>query len=256
MQRLLRRAMNLVAIGLHAQKEVTQDTLSLPDVTIHHQFDASNQWTVEQAQVEWKTWILINGFRDVSEALGGVLEEAQSILSYWQISLIQQKREVLSEDWNSIVVHRGKQFHRRTLPQKFEFLKEKHGFELNSEFVSQALSINAARNCLVHRNGQVTELDTDSSGRLVLEWRALTLEANIDGEHRQIIPPHFIEAETEVRIINRNHSKAFEIGELFHVNTEEFTQICWTLFTFTLSCTQLLQHWAEIHGFEFKGSDV
>lgn len=256
MQRLLRHAMNLVAIGLHARDGVTNDTLSIPDVTMHHQFDTSNQWNVEQAQEAWETWILKNGFRDVSEALAGVLEEAQSVLSYWQISLIQNDRKVIGEDWNEIVVHRGQQFHRKTLPQKLDFLKAKHDFELDPHLVKQALSINAARNCLVHRGGLVSDSDIDSSGGLIVEWRCLALVAEIDGEMQEIIPPHYLEAGTRLGISMRNRSRRFEVGDLFQVNTEEFTQICWTLFAFTLSCTQSLQKWAEARGFDFKADDA
>jgi hypothetical protein len=253
MQRLLRHAMNLVAIGLHARQDVTQEALSIPDVTMHHQYDASNRWTVEEAKTAWETWILRNGFRDTSEALAGILEEAQSVLSYWQVVLIQKERGLHGEDWNEVVDHRAQQFHRRTLPQKLKFLRDKYSFELEPALVRQALSINAARNCLTHRGGFVAEADTDQSGRLVVEWSAMVLLATVDGEEREITLPYRAEAGTVLGIATRSRSKNFEIGTLFHVSAEEFTQICWTLFLFTETCTKTLQEWAENRGFEFKG---
>lgn len=251
-QSLLRHAMTLVAIGLHSRQGISPDTLSIPDLTIQHHFDAGNQWTVEEAQEAWETWILRNGFRDVSEAISGVLEEAQQTLSLWEIVLIGEKRSLLGEDWNTKYIHRSRQFHRRTLPQKLDFLKTTYDFELNDSLVRQALSINAARNCLVHRSGVVAEIDTDSSGMLVVEWSNLTLVEMLDGEHREITLPHCVEADTQLGITTRKRSRSFEVGQLFHVNSEEFSQICWTLFQLTVSCTKSLELWGKTHGIEFK----
>lgn len=48
-QRHLQASINLVAIGLNAKKGISMEDLQLPEVTTHHKFDSSNQWTVEQA---------------------------------------------------------------------------------------------------------------------------------------------------------------------------------------------------------------
>src|SRR5215213_9112239 len=176
--------MSLVAIGMNGKEGITEDTLAMPDLTMHHQFDNTNRWSIEEAKNAWQSWVLRNGFRDIAEALGWLLEEAQSVLASWEVVFLQKTKAVQGEDWNEIIVHRGQQFHRRTLPQKIEFLEKQYSFILNPSLVRQALTINAARNCLTHRNGIVSQLDIDSSGSLTLDWNALVLLVKTDGQEQ------------------------------------------------------------------------
>lgn len=126
MQRVLRDAMNMVAIGFNAKENITAENLTIPDITIHHQFNSSSNKSIGEEKVSWEIWVLRNGFRDIAEELNVLLEEIQTVLAYWKIVTIQKSRVVRGEDWNEIIAHRSQQFHRRTLPQKLEFLDRKY----------------------------------------------------------------------------------------------------------------------------------
>jgi len=89
-QRALRQAMTMVSIGLNAKGEITPEILTMPDVTMHHHFGSSLNRTIDEDKVSWEIWVLRNGFRDIAEELGGLLEEIQSVLAYWKIGLIQK----------------------------------------------------------------------------------------------------------------------------------------------------------------------
>ncbi|MFN8383549.1 MAG: hypothetical protein U0V02_16510 [Anaerolineales bacterium] len=254
MQRVLRDAMNIVAIGLNAKKDIAAETLAIPGVTMQHQFAASQSWSIEEARDAWELWVIRNGFRDIAEELSSLLEEVQTVLAYWKIRLLQDSKSLRGEDWNEIVVRRSQQFHRRTLPQKLEFLEQKYSFTLDLILIHQAMTINAARNCLTHRGGIVTQIDVDTSGKFVLEWSALVLLAKIDGQEKEINVPYYAKAGTEILVGIRGKSKSFEIGQMVSVNTEEFTQVCWTLFKLATSCAQRLEAYGKERAFNFDSA--
>ncbi len=252
MQRVLRSVMTFVAIGLNAKQEITSNTLAIPDVTIHHQFDSSNSWSIEEAKDAWQIWILRNGFRDIAEALSGLLEEIQSVLASWELVLLQKSKSIRGEDWNEIIVHRSQQFHRRTLPQKLKYLEDQYLFTLDPALIRQAFTINAVRNCLTHRGGVVSQLDVDASGNLTLEWSALVLLARLNGQEQEVSLPYRADGGTEIGIATRPKTKSFEVGQSILVSAEEFTQLCWTLFQLAISSAHQLELYGKDHGLEIK----
>lgn len=254
-QHLLQAAINFVSIGLNVRGSITVEALSLPDVTTQHVFNASKQWSLEHAGIAWEQWVLRNGFRDVAEAIGGVLEETQSVLSYWALIPAQKKQGSLTgEDWNEIVVNQGQKFHRRTLPQRIEFLQKTYGFALESDLVKQMLTINAARNCLVHRGGVVSHQDLAHGDELVVEWRALVLLMQQEGKDVEVEPPYFFKAATTLGVATTSRSKIFALGQPVSFNAREFSEICWTLFVVALSCASALEAFGKENGVEFAST--
>src|SRR5262245_42124616 len=77
--------MSLVAVGLHAGKSVAEYPLTLPDTRFFHQFATNHQWTPQHTAEEWRRWILVNGFRDVSEMMTNFLGGVQRILAQWSL---------------------------------------------------------------------------------------------------------------------------------------------------------------------------
>src|SRR5262249_3547262 len=119
LQLALQKAMNLVAVGLQAGKGIGQFPLVLPDTAYFHQVSTNEQWTPDPTDEEWQRLVLVNGFRDVSEAIGHFLDEAQLILAVWSLAALEKQRERLTgADWNEIVGARAKRFHRLGLPDK------------------------------------------------------------------------------------------------------------------------------------------
>lgn len=255
LQRVLRHAMNLVAVGLRAEKELSKFPLDLPDTNMHLRFDTRQQWTSEQVGQEWRRWILTNGFRDTSEAVGGFLEGVQSVLGYWELIQVQDKGTTLTGAvWNDMTVGRTRRFHRLGLPDKIKFLETQYGFALDASWAKQILSINKTRNCLVHRNGIVTELDVTANGKLILEWAALVLVVKDNSGEREIVPPAVVEAGGTLSVRNRPYAKEFAVGEEILLTTAEFSGICWTLFTFGNFCAQLLEQFGKSRGITFKNA--
>ncbi len=253
MQGVLKAATNLVAIGLNSTTSITPESFVIPDLPMHHRYDSNNQWTLDAAKSIWEYWILRNGFRDIAEATSGLLEEIQRVLSYWQLSFLQSERgELLGDDWNELVVKKGRQFHKRTLPQKIEFFEKQYQFSVDLDLLRQVLSINAARNCFVHRGGVVAAEDAGFSGVLDLEWSALVALAIVDGKEQEVHPPQIFEGGTKIGVATRPRSKRVPIVESLEVNATEFAQMGWTLYIFSQSCAHRLESYGRERGIEFN----
>lgn len=95
----------------------------------------------------------------------------------------------------------------------------------------------------------------DANSKFTLEWSALVLLfANIDGQEQEIKLPYYAEAGTAILLGVRTRTKSFEIGQLVSVTTEEFTQVCWTLFRLADSCAKRLEAYGKDQGFDFRNN--
>ena len=252
-QRLLKQVNYMASIGVRAGDGITDASLGMPEVTIVHEYDHTNPWSVTEAQSAWRAWVLTNAFRDIAEVIAGILEEVQQVLSIWSVLKPGEPSSVVPvEAWNARVATRAMQFHRRTLPQKLEFLTSEYGFSMPAERVSEITSINAARNCFVHRGGVVSKVDLDSSGSLVLRWRQLAPFVVEDGTEKPLVLPYLVESGSQIGVKVEPRERSFAEGEQLQVGLEDFSGICWTLFTIAQACGQDLETYGRDKGFEIS----
>jgi hypothetical protein len=254
-QRLLKNATYLVAIGTRAASRITPEAYELPDVAFVHGFDDQNPWSVAEAQTQWRSWVLTNGFRDVAEIIASTLEEVQLVLAMWSIADPSGGRRVKQETWNDTIVRRQAQFHRRTLPQKLEFLQNRYGFSLPTDYVAEVMSINAARNCFVHRMGQVSEPDLGPTGALTLKWRHLKAVIVDNDNETDLILPYTAQKDTLLGIKVASRERVFEVGQTLELTLQDFSEISWTIFEFARRCAADLETYGRTKGFSFKTTD-
>lgn len=253
----LQKALNLVAVGLHASEAVQKAPFSLPKTAFFQQFAPNDHWTAEHTACEWERWVLRNGFRDVSELIASFLENGQKILANWHLVALQRTRKLIGADWNEVIVSREKKFHRLGLPEKLDFLQKHYSFvPADASLVRQVFSINAARNCLVHRNGVVGTTDITENDKFILEWTALAIIVQKDGIETQVVPPATVEAGSSVGIGNRPRRKDFGLGEPIVVDSREFSEICWTLSFFGSSCARKLEQHGRDQGIKFTDPET
>ena len=69
-------------------------------------------------------------------------------------------------------------FHRLVLLGKIKFLKNEYGLIFDDALLQKTVSINAARNCFLHRDGLVSTQDTRDGDQLKIEWSALVFLAH------------------------------------------------------------------------------
>ena len=87
-------------------------------------------------------------------------------------------------------------------------------------------------------------MDLSGDSHFVLSWTGFVPVATRDGITTEIKLPYLAEQDEMIGLQSKNLTKTFERGTRINVSAEEFAQICWTLFNFSVSCAQKL----EVHG--------
>jgi len=233
LQRSLQRAIYLVACGLRASEQITGDTLRLPDEAFQMVYTNYLKWTDVEAKSEFSEWVLLNGFREVIESVSAFLESAHRVLSFWTVAEKQQGGVLITgADWNETVNVGGGRFHRLGFPDKLSHLAKEHKIAISEDEERRILSVNAARNCLVHRNGVVSDRDVTENSELVVQWmRMALLLQNEDGD-RELVIGQVVEKDSVVAIRNTVSEKRFPLGVQIRISVKEFSEIAWSIFLF------------------------
>lgn len=235
LQTSLQTTINLVALSLQsqAQQRIDGTALRLPMEGFNTTFDARLTWSTDEAQERQRTWTLSNGLRDALEDTSSFLESARQVLAVWSMRDVQQKTgKLTAADWNKAMHADARAFHRLGLPDKLPLLTRQYDVVIDSTLADHLLSINAARNCLVHRRGVVGDRDVNCGGRLTVGWRKLSLILkDEDGEHPVVLNQR-LEKESTLCLRAVDCSKSFEIGERIAFTVQEFADITWGLFSF------------------------
>ena len=238
LQRMVQKSINNVTLGLYSNPEVPDDFIKIPGVSFALSLVTPESQDIETLKSEFHDWVLINGFRDASESISSFLEEAYGVLAFWQLLDRQnQTNSLMGNDWNELVIQGAKKFHRLGLPDKIEYLTQQN-LDIEIDLIKNILSINIARNCLVHRNGFVGERDLNSKEHLLVTWKRISLILMDESGEKEIQIPHKVEKESTLAIKNTSSSKKFSLGEKISFNTQEFSDICWCLYLFGLDIAQ------------------
>lgn len=163
---------------------------------------------------------------DCVNITAGFLEECYILCYLFRIG----NREILDQ---ATIDHfntaKGK-FHKAGFPEKFTSLRDEFGVVTELEY--NFMSLNATRNCLVHRNGIITEKDTDSSGMLKIMMRAIQIyQSSPDGQKH--IPLTKVGDITNpgwsVGVRAVNETTTFRIGEQVTFGIEMLPNVSFTL---------------------------
>jgi hypothetical protein len=105
------------------------------------------------------------------------------------------------------------------------------------------LSINAARNCLAHREGIVHEKDTEDGMKLVVRWTATHVFIQFDDgaeEELQLGVPLRANGTVCLRT-GVAREKTYSLGEKVSVSAKEFIQIGWSLYADAVAIAKLVE---------------
>lgn len=239
LQRSLQRTIYLVSAGLQTKDRLDIDCLQLPNNSVTMIFDGGLKWDAQKTAEQYENWTLSNGFRDIIEHFNNCFESAHKVLAFGELAAKQNEGvKITGLHWNQIIISGAKSFHRLGLPDKFTHVQDKHNIQIDPKLREQILSANAARNCLVHRNGVVTEQDIGAATKLEVRWTNLDLIVqNEDGE-KDLVLGQTVEKDSVIAIRSREALKAFSIGEQVTFSAQEFANIAWTLFVFVNDLVQ------------------
>ena len=233
----LQTAINLLSISLRATPPESMDDLRLPQEVFATTFAQSARWSQAEALEKHQTWAIGNGLRDAVEGVSSFIESAHRVLSIWELASTSGGR-VTYREYQEILD--GKAFHRLGLPDKLAHLKSEHGIAIDGTLERQVLSVNNARNCLVHRRGVVSQRDLNTASSMLVEWRKLhVFLQDEDGEHEFVIGK-LIEKESTVCIRVQDEQKAFALGERVGFTIQEFADVTWGLYAFGTEIVKLV----------------
>jgi hypothetical protein len=249
LQTSLQYVRDVVSFGLIASEKVTQQGLELPGAFFQMMPASNAALDFETARIEYKKWVLMAGMRDCVEALNLFLDKARPVCF---LQSIADRPMVPGWEWNKGMVEDSTSFHRKGLPDKIKYLQNKYGHALLPEVTGDVLSVNLARNCLVHRKGVVTEHDLNSDQGLLVRWRKMEIVVSGSSGERVISGEARVEAGETVSIRHAKSQKLFNKGELVSFTVDEFTELIWTLTLFGFQLAKSIEDHGRSHGVSFN----
>jgi hypothetical protein len=201
----------------------------------------------DQAREASETWVVLHILRDAIDVIQAFLEDVHRCCALYQLV---KKHSVTSQDFQ-LFDAAADAFHSLGLPVKIKRLRDMFGVE--SDFDQHIVSLNTARNCLVHRLGTVGESDVDSNGELRIKWAEIRLQARaLDGSTVKAIdrPTQFDEGWT-VELVIGPKEKVYGKGDQLHLTYQELLGALFSHQSYINSLTVSVQKYAETLGFAF-----
>jgi hypothetical protein len=251
LNRSLQRSIDLVAFGLGAAEEMKSSPLKLSDVI---QFLPASGFalSLEDSKREFKLWMVTAKLRDCIEAFSTYLEEVRLVCRAYQL-FASGNPAVTPAAWNSVVTAEAKQFHKLGLPKKIAAIRADFHLDVVPPEVDMVITVNEARNCLVHRAGVVTPQDVNSDDSLAVEWMAqgLAVERQ-DGSVESIESLPFTAGPNE-RLFMRNtpKKKSFGLGSFVEFTAAEFAEMCWSFFLMATAINASVEVFGRSCGINF-----
>ena len=270
----IRNSIAAVAFGLRAGAAFKARDLSLPGIKFPITIgDPSEDLQVASVAKEFATWILAGGLQEVLDAFSGSLEIARQDLAFYSLTRTPESVDAWNKIWEEKV-----DFHRLGLPQKLRYLEKRYGVTLLREQEIDLLSLNRARNCLVHRQGVVRMADLGTSdsdiNRIILDHRTAFPEEKWSGEQEiralqaagesaclevswianelsilhdgvtRIIDPRLgavVEPGSVIAWGIRRESRSFLLGTRVQFSVDDFSEIAFTAVNATIALRDLVR---------------
>lgn len=202
----INRAAIFMGLGINAASdERLKEYLLTNESNLQLLPDKVDDNTLSGWKREFSTWIVAAGFREMIERFCVFLDR------------IQQASSLIQGKYNRAEV---KKFEHFGLRKKVGTLSK--DFNIACRYPKELCTIYDARNCLVHRMGHVSTLDLNASGKLSVEWVALSLYfRGLDGTETTV--PDLIDPATRPWQV----PTAGQIATRFEVKKVEFVENDW-----------------------------
>ena len=201
----------------------------------------------EGARTEAELWTRLHCLRDGIDVVGAFLEETKRACDMYRLI----KHPNLTVGDLQAVERRCSAFHSLGLPKKIELLKREFGVQ--SDFDEHVISLNEARNCLVHRLGLVSERETKGSDAFSIRWMEICVRAESpDGTEVAYVEQPSIFAEGwQVAVTLRPVEKSYRLGESIELSYRELLGTVFSHQNFVNNLTASAEGYAKTLGFQF-----
>lgn len=240
LDRDLQRLVDLVSIGVIGVRKVEQDEYGVSPFPSSQQLHPAVPY--DQAKGEYVTWVLRNAFAQAIDHAGEFLEQCRLLAT---LHLLDSKT-ISGEDWNRILTNEREAFDRKFFPDKIKWLREKCGATF--QFEEHVLTLNQARNCLVHRLGVVSKRDTKDNGAFTIKWHCMRLVAidSVTGDEIPVPNQTPLKNESTIALKIGPVEKQFSIGDRIELSSDELNYTMWTFHSFALEVLQAIERLRQV----------
>ena len=204
----------------------------------------------DQAKAEANHWLLRGFLRDAIESTGLFLDEGMQIC---ELMLLVTRGDAKRIEVNNLLSVVSVKNHRLHLPQKLDKLERMFG--VSTRFNPHILSLNRARNCVVHRQATVSPMDVDENGVLKLTFQRVNFVARGQqtGTKLLIDKPGIIVLEKSVLELHFVDSELiFSTGDRMELGARELYDTIITLWRFGITLTQAVEAYGKSVGISFN----
>ena len=231
----LQRLVDLPAVGILGVQKVDEAEYQVGPFSESFHIASDGRVPFSSVKDEFTDWCLKNSFTEAIDSMNAFLEECWLFASIFRLSA----GAATAGQWDNIWNKKRSNFHWKGVPEKIKILRRDFGVQ--SELEPHILSLNKARNCLVHRLGTVGPDDITGDEKLVIKWFAvrMLIVDKTTGEETPV---------AEQREPTRNESnlvarvglfeKHFALGEKVRFSSSE---LAYTMYTFYRFAGELLR---------------
>jgi hypothetical protein len=206
-----------------------------------------------EVRTEAARWVAESAFRDCIEEVQILLEEVR--LTCAALSLLGDE-QIPTDKYNEVVVGPAAKFDKRNFPDKVSYLRGEFGADLLDARIDDILTLNAARNCLVHRQGIVGERDCDGTGHLLVRWKTFELHARgPNGEEVPLGPGIVAKGGSQLLAKHQVIEKSFAVGDSLIFTPTDLSGIWLTLHFFGVGTAKQVADRGQAAGLVFRESD-
>lgn len=202
-----------------------------------------------EVQDEARRCALRDAMRESVEEVEHFLENVRKV--YATVALIASTKSwsIPAELYLAKVEAPRDVFDSRNFPDKIQFLNKEYGPDPLPSSIDAILTLKAARNCLVHRQGIVGAKDVKVSGKLVVKWETFWLDTKDPGGRQVPLQPGVVlEGGTQILFRRKFVEREFKLGEAIAFSPTDLTNIYMTLYFFAMATQENLATFCTANG--------
>jgi hypothetical protein len=234
----LQRLVDLPSVGIIGVRKVDESEYQAGPFKESFQIASDGRVPFPEVKEEFVDWCLKNSFTEAIDCMNAFLEECRLLAAMFRLG----SGTAAVGQWDRIWNEEKTDFHWKGFPKKIKILREE--FRIQSDFENHVLTLNQARNCLVHRLGTVGSEDITEGGKLVVKWFAIrTLVIDKVTLVETPIAEQEEPTKNESNVVSRIglFEKRFAIGERIRLSPSELAYTMYTFYRFALELLQVIE---------------
>jgi hypothetical protein len=220
-QSLITNCQNNVLMGLRIVEGVNELPRPTPEELQFLQLSFGAPSTdLEKNRSAFKRWVLLNGFQDITRSIRVGLE---------RLFVFATTKATLQKNPDVQIDHLEKQLYAKAIRFHFpELIEEVSGlFDQPFQYLRHAESYNAARNCLQHTNGVVTERHCNNAqkDKIIIHGHRLKMFFKKDDQEVPAILNHSGPENAPLMLGAEQFQLEFSIGQAIELSLKQFLDV-------------------------------